>query len=602
MKPKFRAPRNVVVDPFQLARLLLQDSLPKSDPEFERVLGHLRARDVKSLASLGLISDLEYQDQDFNRLLALRQIRTLFSKNEALTDDVRCTKAAEYSFRRAERICRISNKRLDWYGVKEGRQKPFFKKCLSKMQHDIAVLLGDVDTYKAVMNRDVRLTNGATEDRTRKRSHPYMKITGKLRSTRASILYLGGLLRESGVDLSSCRFTAVEQNTVIFVPKNWKTHRSIAKEPTHALPFQLALDSYVKRRIKKWGIDLSSQLRNQELARIGSIDGSLATIDLEMASDTLSYNTVALLLPHDWFRLFEAFRSSKYKAPFESGRYSKFSSMGNGYTFTLETLIFGAACRAVGSQKYSVYGDDIVIETELVGMLVKLLSFLGFKVNKEKSYVNPASRFRESCGSDYFNGRLVTPFYMREVPRLEDFSGMCHLINGLLSATNPGLLWDHLLHWVRVQKLRLVPFNDDTRSGILIHPHTAWRFKRLYVERRPSLKGLPNPDYGFSVFLGYSTRQVSRKTHGWRSLLLWHLRAAANVIAPTHKSKRTSSILLSANSRLLNYTEGENITSSIAIETRFHHAVKRFFPVHNRVPSYVFLLEDFAENYLSTLN
>jgi hypothetical protein len=413
MKPKFRAPRKVVVDPFQLARLLLKDSLPVDDPEFERVLGCLRARDLKTLASLGQIPDLEHHDQAINRLLALRQIRTLFSKNEALTDDVRCTKAAEHSFQRAERICRITNKRLDWYGVKEERQNPFLEKCLSKMQRDIAALLGDVDSYKAVMNRDVRLTNGATEDRTRKRSHPFMKITGKLRSTRASVLYLGGLLQEIGADLTSCRFTAVENNTVIFVPKNWKTHRSIAKEPTHALPFQLALDSFIKRRLKKWGIDLSSQLRNQELAREGSIDGSLATIDLEMASDTLSYNTVALLLPHEWFRLFEAFRSSKYKASFGSGSYAKFSSMGNGYTFTLETLIFGAACRAVGSQRYAVYGDDIVIESELVGSLFKLLSFLGFKVNKEKSYVNPASRFRESCGSDYYNGRLVTPLHER---------------------------------------------------------------------------------------------------------------------------------------------------------------------------------------------
>jgi hypothetical protein len=60
--------------------------------------------------------------------------------------------------------------------------------------------------------------------------------------------------------------------------------------------------------------------------------------------------------------------------------------MGNGYTFTIETLVFAAICKSIGSRQFSVYGDDIIIETELYEPLVEMLSYLGFEVNKEKSH------------------------------------------------------------------------------------------------------------------------------------------------------------------------------------------------------------------------
>lgn len=579
------------MDPWVLARNLAATLLLDNQTALNRVYGSLRARDVKSLASLGQILDSEYQESEINGLLAERQVASLFKKNDAFACDTACTEAARVSFVRAERKCRITNKRLDYYYTRRGRLPVRVERWLSRMERDIADLLGDVDAFVPGLPGLVRLTNGATEDRPRRRAYPFLKISGKLRAPRAAIPHIGNLLLEMGVDLSSCKFKATEENSVVLVPKNWKTHRTIAKEPTHSLPFQLALDSFLKKKLVRWGVDLSSQAKNQEMARLGSLDGSLATLDLEMASDTLSFNTVAWLLPVEWRRIFDSFRSSSYRAPWGAGKYAKYSSMGNGYTFTLETLIFTAACRAVGSSHYAVYGDDIVCETHKVAEVIELLRFLGFTVNKEKSFVNPASRFRESCGLDYYNGRRVTPFYLRELPKLSDYSSVSHVVNGLVAVSWPGPLWDYLAKLVVQLKLRLVPWNEDTRSGVFVTPHAAWVTKKLRTDHKPTRKGRPNPFYGSPVFDGYGQVQDVRKTYGWRSLLLWHICAGnggVTVSAPV--PMRTSALLLAARARHQGVaTDRALCTSEVTLRSRYVHKTCRYDPKHEMTPSILFL-------------
>jgi len=94
-------------------------------------------------------------------------------------------------------------------------------------------------------------------------------------------------------------------------------------------------------------------------------------------------------------------------------RQEKFSSMGNGFTFPLETLIFWglAASCCENNSDASVYGDDIVIPTDKYDLLVEVLQVCGFEVNVGKSY--NTGLFRESCGKDYFSGIDVRPTYPR---------------------------------------------------------------------------------------------------------------------------------------------------------------------------------------------
>jgi hypothetical protein len=577
----------------------------------------IRARDFSSLAQLGTIEDREYPDHEIASVLAQRQIAALFKKNEQFSDDDKCSAAARLTFERGERICRITNRRLDWFYIRSDRLPVTLRKQIARMEQDIQSLLGDRSEFDDAMPSLIRVTNGATEDRPRCRSTPFLKITGRLRAPVSAVTSLGHLLLSYGVELSSCVFTRVEHNAVTLVPKNWKTHRTIAKEPTHSLPFQLALDTWFKTKLRRWGIDLSTQKRNQEFARIGSIDGSVSTIDLEMASDTLALNAIAWLFPADWYELLCSFRSSSFRAPWGPGSYAKFSSMGNGYTFTLETLIFAAACKAVGSRQFTVYGDDIALETHLVPSLVELLSFLGFKVNGAKSFSNPDSRFRESCGCDYYKGHLVTPFYLRECPRVSDKAGISHTLNGLIAcAMVPGPLWTWAAGEVQRLGLRLVPWNEDSRSGVWTTPKFAWETGRLKIDRRrpcppkarvvtdqygqPAKAFAPvsQPTSGFPVFKGYTSTQDSRKTVGWRSLFLWFLEKnyggeVVDPLVPKRRSAFQQTYVGKAPSDLDNITA--TVKSQVITRTRYVHGTCRYSPKTAMTPSYLYLwVEEFG--------
>jgi hypothetical protein len=209
-----------------------------------------------------------------------------------------------------------------------------------------------------------------------------------------------------------------DDGKLVFVPKNCKTHRPIIVEPVLNGLAQLGVGTYLKGRLRSVGIDLRDQERNRKLARIGSTDGSLSTIDLSSASDTLSWALVSDLLPPDWLDFLSQFRTGTFSYDGSSYRLEKFSSMGNGYTFELESLIFWALAWAstvsVGGdvQNVGVFGDDIICPSEATQLLLEVLDSAGFWVNTEKSYWE--GPFRESCGADWLSGNDVRPFYLKD--------------------------------------------------------------------------------------------------------------------------------------------------------------------------------------------
>lgn len=147
---------------------------------------------------------------------------------------------------------------------------------------------------------------------------------------------------------------------------------------------------------------------------LASVHRHLATIDLSMASDTLSASIVRLLLPPGWWRMLCRLRSPVTKWFDGSDRVvEKFSSMGNGFTFELESLIFYALASAV-TGNVSVYGDDIIVPTDSYDQVVEVLGAYGFRINTAKSY--SIGSFRESCGMDAFGGLDCTPFFIRSLP------------------------------------------------------------------------------------------------------------------------------------------------------------------------------------------
>jgi len=289
-------------------------------------------------------------------------------------------------------------------------------------------------------------------------------------------------------------------NKVTYVPKTAQTHRAIAIEPLMNIYLQLGVGGILKQRLAAAGCNLRSQDRNQQLAALGSIDvvpcfERPSTMDLEMASDTLSIELVRELLPEDWFQLLSDLRSPFGKN--EDGsvhRWAKFSSMGNGFTFELESLIFYALVAATvehfgGDLQYvSVFGDDIVVPHYWYPMAREVLQFAGFRTNSEKTFV--AGPFRESCGKDYFEGTAVRPFYLkRQIKTRKDLIFLANSLDVYSTCDDssaygqardfvytrlPGLIRDELLgpqtddlegHLFTgfdvAQKARLVKWNQD---------------------------------------------------------------------------------------------------------------------------------------------
>lgn len=223
----------------------------------------------------------------------------------------------------------------------------------------------------------------------------------------------------------------VRGNRFTTVPKTARTDRGICIEPLGNLFCQLGVGSYLKQRLAKVGIfvqraqgggdhplaallrrrEPNGQTLHREWARLGSITGDLSTIDLSNASDTVAYELVRDLVPDEWFQLLDALRSPATLFQGKWVRLEKFSSMGNGFTFELETLIFCALVVGVTGltpgRDFLVYGDDIIVPGHCAPDVLACLRFAGFEPNERKTFVS--GHFRESCGGDYFMGVNVTP-------------------------------------------------------------------------------------------------------------------------------------------------------------------------------------------------
>lgn len=212
----------------------------------------------------------------------------------------------------------------------------------------------------------------------------------------------------------------VGYNELFMVPKDSDCHRVAGKEPCGNSFLQKGVDVFMRKRLKRMGLDLSLQEPNQRLAYAGSVESNnpTVTIDLSSASDSISIGLVKDLLPPDWFGFLNSIRSPSFNYDGDTSRYSKFCSMGNGFCFPLETLIFAslihAAHSVTGDTLYRVYGDDIIVRQSSALLVLELLKWAGFKANTKKTFV--FGPFRESCGADWFGGVNVRPYTLDFLP------------------------------------------------------------------------------------------------------------------------------------------------------------------------------------------
>jgi hypothetical protein len=216
----------------------------------------------------------------------------------------------------------------------------------------------------------------------------------------------------------------VPGNVLFTVPKKTDIDRVACKEPDLNMFIQKGIGNHFSDCLLRIGINLNDQSINRSLARVGSITKELCTLDLSSASDSVSEGLVALFLPEIWYTLLDAVRCQVTIIDGEEHRNQMFSSMGNGFTFELESLLFYTITRAVAyftgtPGRISVYGDDIICPTEMSANLIWVLQYFGFSTNEEKSCITGS--FRESCGGHYHDGLDITPFFIKKpIIKMED--------------------------------------------------------------------------------------------------------------------------------------------------------------------------------------
>lgn len=246
----------------------------------------------------------------------------------------------------------------------------------------------------------------------------------------------------------------VNFNKITFVPKTATTFRSIAVEPLLNGYLQKGVDVVMRRKLRRVDIDLQNQEVNQLLSKAGSQLGSnpYCTIDLSSASDSLAYEVVKDLLPPDWFEFLCDIRAPQYELDDSRYTYEKFCSMGNGFCFPLQTLIFASVCHAVcklvngyDNRDFSVYGDDIIVRQNVALLVIEILRDIGFKVNRDKTFIT--GPFRESCGSDWFNGQDVRPVHITE--RMVDLRHLFAFHNSTLRSRRCELYFDKVRLYLR---------------------------------------------------------------------------------------------------------------------------------------------------------
>jgi hypothetical protein len=530
------------------------------DPYKDTVLGHLRSRSIGKLLDFAdSLGETEYPTAAQH--YAASQLAAMIKKYpfSGPIPGVDPEKKAIEVFLAAERLCGKYNL-IYSLERKLGRRRSSFLR--DSMRGWIRKVIGEKPDYPRIWElcsfgpgASVGVSGNATH-LARKFLEPSWSVTPSalpyaLAALRSDPLVWELLLKKEGspyycVDPLQFeeallqRVSKVAYNKLSLVPKTAKVHRTIAVEPLLNGYVQKGIDEFLRRKLFRFGIDLKDQSRNQVLAREGSLPGPdpFATIDLSSASDLISLELARDILPPDWFELLNSTRSPAYKLGDTVTRYNKFVSMGNGFCFPLETLIFASVCVAVyehhnRTPDFSVYGDDIIVRSSLAGEVLKGLRLIGFRHNPRKTFSK--GPFRESCGADWFNGEDVRPITL-DYP-LESLSDLIKFHNLTLRKKNSAVLFSEVrallralvpprMRYVRPHKGQIetafeVEMDQFMASPFASYDRKTWSWK--WVEL---------------VTTAISDNSLSER-HGWSTVLMMAALRGSSSEAPFTKRRNT---------------------------------------------------------------
>lgn len=356
-------------------------------------------------------SVLPFQDLSWDEAQLAYLREEWASKYPFVVSGIDREQVALQKFLESETICRQSNEKLTGWDTRPSIDFRVF----ARARRLIGELLGPVN-----LDEIVRLGGfgpGASTSLRRSRASQQNKWVRSSHITEKALPWFTAFRRWAGVSDVPSSVEVVAGNRVTTVPKNSKTDRVIAIEPDWNMFFQKGVGRAVRRRLQRRAglLTPNAQAVNRAYACRGSMAAfgfPFATIDLSGASDSVSLALCEALLPRDWFQVIISLRSEVGTVGDALVPYEKVSSMGNGFTFELETLLFWGLAKAVSGTRVRVYGDDIIVPTASSEAVIEVLAQAGFSTNPSKTFVR--GPFRESCGGHYFDGRDISPFYYRK--------------------------------------------------------------------------------------------------------------------------------------------------------------------------------------------
>jgi len=357
---------------------------------------------------------LDWKPENYNSLVSARDsfaATKFLSKATFLKTDINLRDIAIDKFQAAEWVCKQTNRR-----IRESEfENSLTVSCLFSMNRQIANILKTFEPDELI---DACNWGPGATTKIKKRDATFPEkfqiesgITRDAHDFVSSWFHLAYPTWNVQFQIENC-------NKVVTVPKDAKGDRTIAIEPGINLWFQKGIGAMIRNRLSVEGIDLNYQRYNQQKSRIASKFNNLATVDFSAASDTISKDLVESLLPSNWLTLMKVFRSNSGSLDGNILYYEKFSSMGNAFTFELETLIFYSlacvCCSKLGlsHREVSVYGDDVILPSAAFDLYCSISKDLGFTVNQTKSY--STSYFRESCGAYWWNGIDIKPIFQKD--------------------------------------------------------------------------------------------------------------------------------------------------------------------------------------------
>ncbi len=367
---------------------------------------------------------------DWREFFCDYQAASLLKKYPKLNLTVDREALALEKFLKSEKVCSTVNWR---FSAPLTRFSHDTYRTLLRSRNIIAKILGDFSWDAAIQSCD--FGPGSNVGIPRRSSHLCQKIGNSNPTVTGECLALLETYRRFDPHVGECSkgATLVRGSKATTVPKDARCDRFIAIEPLWNMFFQRGIGGMIRSRLRVSGLDLDKgQPINQELALRGSIDGSLSTIDLSAASDSIALSLVEFLLPEEWFRAMMTVRSPYCSLPDGTEVFlRKVSSMGNGFTFELESLIFYSFVKALShgrpGRDVAVFGDDIILPSTDAKPLIGFLSEVGFKTNIEKTFID--GPFRESCGKHYFSGHDVTPFFLKK--EISSYHDLFWLVNSI---------------------------------------------------------------------------------------------------------------------------------------------------------------------------